>query len=192
MLLVQQGDFDAFEQLMNKYRRPVLNLVYRFVADASEAEDIAQAVFIQVFKAADRYRISAKFSTWLFTIARNLSLNEIRRRKRHPADSLDAESKDDETQQARQFPDTRMSAPHEDAINRELLAVIQATLEELPEPQRTAIVLYQEQQLPYDEISKILGVSLAAVKSLIHRGREVLKARIKPYLASGEWKKSSL
>ena len=92
MLRVKQGDAEAFEELVEKYKRPVLNLVYRMIGDPTEAEDLAQNVFVQVFRSADRYRVSAKFSTWLFTIARNLCLNEIRRRKRHPADSLDAPS----------------------------------------------------------------------------------------------------
>src|SRR4051812_2318588 len=89
MLLVKQGDAHAFEQLVDKYKQPVMNFVYRSLPDATEAEDLAQHVFLQVFKSAHRYEPSARFSTWLFTIARNLCLNEIRRRIRHPADSLD-------------------------------------------------------------------------------------------------------
>ena len=92
MLRVKQGDMDAFEELVEKYKQPVMNIVYRTVPDATEAEDIAQHVFVQVYKSAHRYEISAKFSTWLFTIARNLSLNEIRRRSwtailTHPVES---------------------------------------------------------------------------------------------------------
>src|SRR5689334_17500100 len=90
MLRVKQGDFAAFSELVDKYKQSVLNLVYRMIRDATEAEDLSQVVFLQVFKSAHRYEISAKFSTWLFTIARNLCLNEIRRRSRHRADSLDA------------------------------------------------------------------------------------------------------
>ena len=191
MLLVQQGDVAAFEVLMDRYKRPVLNLVYRFIRDAIEAEDIAQAVFIQAYKAADRYRLTAKFSTWIFTIARNLSLNEIRRRKRHPADSLDADPSGEESRESRQIPDAGAKTPLESTVDRELVEVIEATLDELPEQQRSAIVLYQEQGLPYEEIGAILGVSLSAVKSMIHRGREILKSRIKPYLSEGNWKKKS-
>src|SRR3954466_12851659 len=96
MLRVKQGDRDAFEELVEKYKQPVMNLVFRTLRDATEAEDLAQHVFIQVYKSAHRYEVSAKFSTWLFTIARNLCLNEIRRRSRHPADSLDQRSPDDD------------------------------------------------------------------------------------------------
>src|SRR5689334_454189 len=96
MLRVKQGDRAAFETLVEKYKHPVMNLVYRTVPDATEAEDLAQHVFLQVWKSAHRYEVSAKFSTWVFTIARNLSLNEIRRRSRHPAESLDQTSPDDD------------------------------------------------------------------------------------------------
>src|SRR6266511_4371890 len=102
MLRVREGDFDAFEQLVEKYKQPVMNLVYRTLPDATEAEDLAQHVFLQVYKSAHRYEVSAKFSTWLFTIARNLCLNEIRRRSRHPAESLDETFADNEDQPIRQ------------------------------------------------------------------------------------------
>src|SRR6185295_14352695 len=84
MLRVREGDRSAFELLVEKYKQPVINLVARTIGDVTEAEDIAQHVFVQVYKSAHRYEVTAKFSTWLFTIARNLSLNEIRRRSRHP------------------------------------------------------------------------------------------------------------
>src|SRR5687767_3284711 len=87
MLRVREGDTIAFETLVDKYKQPVINLVFRILQDVTEAEDIAQHVFVQVHKNAARYEVTAKFSTWLFTIARNLCLNEIRRRQRHPAQS---------------------------------------------------------------------------------------------------------
>src|ERR1051325_2156116 len=95
MLRVKRGDRQAFEELVNKYKQPVTNVIYRTLGDATEAEDLAQNVFLQVYKSADRYRVEAKSSTWLYTIARNLCLNEIRRRSRHPADSLDSLTADD-------------------------------------------------------------------------------------------------
>src|SRR5438094_7900440 len=96
MLRVKEGDRDAFEMLVEKYKQPVMNLAYRTISDATEAEDLAQHVFLQVYKSAHRYEVSAKFSTWIFTIARNLCLNEIRRRSRHPAESLDEGSAENE------------------------------------------------------------------------------------------------
>src|SRR5258708_2747136 len=92
MLRVKRGDMVAFEELVDKYKQPVIHLAYRSLKDSTEAEDLAQNVFVQVFKSAHRYQVSAKFSTWLFTIARNLCLNEVRRRSRHQAESIDAAS----------------------------------------------------------------------------------------------------
>ena len=89
MLRVKEGDLSAYETLVEKFKQPVMNLVYRLINDIDEAEDIAQNVFVQVWKTRERYEPASKFTTWLFTIARNLGLNEIRRRTRHPADSLD-------------------------------------------------------------------------------------------------------
>jgi RNA polymerase sigma-70 factor (ECF subfamily) len=185
MLRVKQGDAEAFEELVEKYKRPVLNLVYRMIGDPTEAEDLAQNVFVQVFKSADRYRVSAKFSTWLFTIARNLCLNEIRRRKRHPADSLDAPTLNDE--EPRQYQDQKTAAPGENLAESELISKIEEAVHDLPENQRTALLLFRDRELAYEDISEVIGCSLSATKSLIHRARETLKARLKPYLKKGEW-----
>src|SRR6476659_179553 len=136
MLRVKQGDTAAFTELVEKYKQPVINMIYRTLRDATEAEDLAQNVFVQVYKSADRYRISAKFSTWLFTIARNLCLNEIRRRSRHPAESLDAPHPEREDQPLQQFEDTRTFGPTEAALHGELEQKIQQALAELPENQR--------------------------------------------------------
>ena len=187
MLRVKQGDGDAFAQLVDKYKQPVVNLVYRMLRDATEAEDVAQTVFIQVYKSAHRYQVASKFSTWLFTIARNLCLNEIRRRSRHPAESIDAPHSEKEDQPAQQYEDKSNPGAGERLLAGELEAKIQEALNSLPENQRTAILLCRQEDLSYEEISKIIGCSVSATKSLIFRGRETLKERLKPYLRSGEW-----
>lgn len=187
MLRVKKGDEAAFEELVDKYKQPVLNVVYRILRDATEAEDLAQNVFVQVFKSADRYRVEAKFSTWLFTIARNLCLNELRRRSRHPADSLEAAGDTQEDHPARQFEDKASVSAPDQLLREELTAKVEDALASLPENQRTAILLFKEKEMSYDEISRILDCSLSATKSLIHRGREALKQKLKPYLRSGTW-----
>jgi RNA polymerase sigma-70 factor (ECF subfamily) len=187
MKRVTQGDQRAFEELVDKYKQPVFNMIYRTLPDAAEAEDLAQAVFVQVYKSAARYRVEAKFTTWLFTIARNLCLNELRRRSRHPAASLDAATEPDEEGVARQFEDNRNVAAPDRLIHDELVAKVSEALKDLPENQRTAILLYQEEEKSYEEIADILGASLSATKSLIHRARETLKHRLKPYLKTGAW-----
>jgi RNA polymerase sigma-70 factor (ECF subfamily) len=187
MLRVKGGDVRAFEELVGKYKQPIVNLMYRMIRDLDEAEDLAQNVFIRLFQSAPRYEVSAKFSTWIFTIARHLCLNEIRRRGRHPSESLEASQAESEEQAPRQFQDTRdISAPHA-FLQAELEAKIQQALAELPAKQRLAIVLCREEELSYEQIARVLGCSLSAAKSLIHRGRDSLKQKLKPYLQSGAW-----
>jgi RNA polymerase sigma-70 factor (ECF subfamily) len=187
MLAVQGGDRGAFAELVGKYRQPIYNFILRTVRDETEAEDLTQNTFVQVWKSAARYGVKARFSTWLYTIARNLCLNEIRRRSRHPADSLDAASAD-EDHPAPQHVD-RSAAPATDALlHGELEQKLAEALADLPENQRTAILLCQQEELSYEEIAAVLGCSLSATKSLIFRGRETLKLRLKAYLRTGEWK----
>jgi RNA polymerase sigma-70 factor, ECF subfamily len=187
MLRVKQGDTAAFAVLVEKYKQPVMNLAFRTLRDATEAEDLAQTVFLQAFKSAGRYQTTAKFSTWLFTIARNLCLNEIRRRSRHPAESLDAPHPEHEDQPLHQFEDHKASAAPDTLLHGELEQKISEALADLPENQRTAILLCRQDELSYEEIAEVLGCSLSATKSLIHRGRETLKQRLKPYLRTGAW-----
>jgi RNA polymerase sigma-70 factor (ECF subfamily) len=187
MLRVKQGDTVAFTQLVEKYKQPVLNLAYRTLRDETEAEDLAQTTFVQAWKSAARYQPSAKFSTWIFTIARNLCLNEIRRRHRHPAESLDQTRDDAEDQPLHQVEDRRTSAAPEDLLRGELERKVDEALSVLPENQRTALLLCRQEELSYEEIAEVLGCSLSATKSLIHRARETIKARLKPYLQSGVW-----
>jgi RNA polymerase sigma-70 factor, ECF subfamily len=184
----QQGDLSAFEELVERYKQPIVNLVGRTLGDAIEAEDLAQMVFVQVFKSAHRYQPSARFSTWIYTIARNLCLNELRRRSRHPAEPLDAPTPEAETQHTpRQFEDPRTTSPPDSLLQLELQQKIEEALQALPENQRTAILLCREQDLSYEEIAAILGITLSATKSLIHRGRETLKQKLKPYIRTGVW-----
>ncbi len=184
---IKYGDREAFEELVARFRQPVMNLVMRTVPDTTEAEDLAQAVFVQIYKAAGRYKPTAKVSTWIFTIARNLSLNEIRRRKRHPADSMDAQLAGSDSDYGRQFEDRSVCSPGNDALQSELGKLVDEAVRDLPENQRTAILLCREGDLSYDAIAEIMETSLSSVKSLIFRGRETLKKRLKPYLRTGSW-----
>ena len=187
MLRVKCGDRSAFTELVQKWRHPVIGFVYRTLPDPDESEDLAQATFVQLWKTADRYQPNARFASFLFTIARNLCLNEIRRRSRHPASSLDETAPDDESQALRLIEDARQLPANTEIVREELFLKVEEALRDLPEKQRTALFLCREGELSYDEIAAVLGTSLQATKSLIHRAREVLKARLKPYLDSGEW-----
>jgi len=187
-LRVKQGDMGAFAELVDKYKQPVMNLAYWMLRDATEAEDLAQGVFVQVFKSADRYRSSSRFTTWLYTIVRNLCLNEIRRRERRRLESIEAPQAGREDQPPPQFEDTQTASPPERLLHGELEAKIEQALAELPEPQRLAMALCRQEDVSYEEIASVLGCSLPATKTIIHRARAKLKARLKPYLQSGAWR----
>lgn len=187
MLRVKRGDMAAFESLVEKFKQPVMGLVVRTLRDPDEAEDIAQAVFVQVYKSRDRYEASAKFSTWLFTIARNFCLNEIRRRVRHPADALDQPLAGSDETTGSLIPDASVRDAGDESLRGELERKVDEAVRDLPELQRTALLLCREEDVSYEEIADVLGTSLSATKSLIHRARETLKARLKPYLQTGAW-----
>ena len=187
MLRAKQGDGMAFTKLIEKYKQPVMNLAFRTFRDLTEAEDLAQNVFVQAWKSAPRYEPTAKFFTWLFTIARNLCLNEIRRRTRHPAESLDQTRDGSNDQPLYQIEDQRVVLAADELLRDELVEKVDTALTSLPENQRTALLLCREEELSYEEIAAVLGCSLSATKSLIHRARETLKLKLKPYLQSGVW-----
>ncbi len=187
MLRVKHGDMAAFESLVEKFKQPVMGLVHRTLRDADEAEDIAQAVFVQVYKSRDRYQASARFTTWLFTITRNFCLNEIRRRVRHPAEALDQPLAGSDDTAGSLIPDASIRDAGDQSLSGELERKVDEAVRDLPELQRTALLLCREEDVSYDDIAKVLGTSLSATKSLIHRARETLKARLKPYIQTGEW-----
>lgn len=186
MLRVQRGDLAAFAELVEKHRQSVVNFVGRTLHDPAESEDIAQAVFVQVFKAAARYTVTARFRTWLFTIARNLCLNELRRRARHRTESLDLDP-DENPGAYRPEPVARAPLADDALLQQELAAKIEEAIRALPEKQRTALLLCRADELSYEEIARVLGCSVSATKSIIHRGRETIKLVLKPYLRDGTW-----
>jgi len=174
------GDMAAFEQLVEVHQRRVVGTVAKMIGDDQDAEDIAQQVFLRVWKSAANYRPSAKFTTWLFTITRNLVFNELRRRKRHPTDSIDAE--ENAHHPSKSVRETETGNPDRAFLQREMQEAIQAAIDELPEPQRLAIVLRRYEDLPYEEIAEVLNLSVSAVKSLLFRARSQLRTSLARYL----------
>jgi RNA polymerase sigma-70 factor (ECF subfamily) len=182
MLRVREGDTDALRELIERHQRAVINTIHRAIGDANEAEDLAQRVFVQVYRSAKRYKPTAKFTTWLFTITRNTILNEHRRRSRHPAESLDAMQDPGDADTAGWQPaDTSVRDPAQEAVERELQEKIKEAVQELPETQRTAVILCRYQGLSYEEIAEVLGCSVSATKSLLHRARLTLKDKLRGY-----------
>lgn len=178
MLRVKDGDMEAFEALVEIHQSAVIGTVAKMLGGASEAEDIAQQVFIRVWKSAARYKPQAKFTTWLFTITRNLVFNESRRRKRKPTVSVEER----EEEYHIMVSDSEAPSPSDDLIQSELEKTIDAAIQDLPEKQRMAVVLRRYEELPYDEIAKVLSMSVPAVKSLLFRARAQLKESLQKYL----------
>lgn len=184
MVKVSQGDLRAYQELVEKYKGPVINTIYKMIGDASEAEDIAQNVFIQIYKAAPRYQPNAKFTTWMFTIVRNLSLNEIRRRGVHKLDSLQGSQSPDESERPDpQYADHKAKDSYQVAEQNELERAIDEAIASLPENQRTALILRRYEDMPYEDIAKVLNASVPATKSIIFRAREAMKEKLREYLA---------
>ena len=178
MLRVARGDTGALELLIGAHQSRVVGTIAKMLGDESEAEDIAQQVFIRVWTSAARYQPSAKFTTWLFKITRNLVFNELRRRKRHPATALEHESEEHHFQ----APDQQAKAPDVSMLDGEMHAAIQQAINSLPELQRMAIVLRRYEDMPYEEIAEVLKLSVPAVKSILFRARAELRERLQRYL----------
>ncbi|MEO6848176.1 MAG: sigma-70 family RNA polymerase sigma factor [Chthoniobacterales bacterium] len=178
MLRVRDGDLDSFHALVVRYQYRVVGTVTRMLGSEDEAEDIAQQVFLRVWKSASTYKHQAKFNTWLMTITRNLVFNEIRRRKRHPTQSLNEEFDD----RPKQYEDATSPSPSDQIQEVELQMAIDAAIESLPEQQRMAVVLRRYEDLSYDEIAKILSTSVSAVKSILFRARIELRDKLQKYL----------
>ncbi|MEO6054455.1 MAG: sigma-70 family RNA polymerase sigma factor [Chthoniobacterales bacterium] len=179
MMLVKDGDLDAFHALVTNYQYRVVGTVTRMLGNEEGSEDIAQQVFLRVWKSAKTYKPKAKFNTWLMTITRNLVFNEIRRRTRHPTQPLDAEHDD---RPAQQYEDTVTPSPADQMEQKELQAAVDAAIAALPEQQRMAVVLRRYEELSYEEIAEILSTSVSAVKSMLFRARAELREHLQKYL----------
>jgi RNA polymerase sigma-70 factor (ECF subfamily) len=180
MGLASGGDMAAFEQLVERHQRMVIGTVGRMLGTNCDAEDIAQQVFVRVWKNVKKYEPRAKFTTWLLKITRNLVFNELRRRSRHPAVPLQSETDEEE----RPLKDEQAVAPDSALLDHELQEAVDAAIAELPETQRMAVILRRYEELSYEEIAEALDQSVSAVKSLLFRARTELRESLKRYLSS--------
>ena len=177
MVSIASGDTLAFRELVERHQSLVIATVTRMIGSA-EAEDLAQQVFLNVWRSAPRWRPEAKFTTWLLTIAKRLVFNESRRRGR--ARLIPQPREPDE-----HLPDHPDGTPGPDQqlLGKELHMAIQTALASLPEKERLAVILRRYEEMPYEEIAVVLSLSLPAVKSLLFRARNTLREKLEPYLA---------
>jgi RNA polymerase sigma-70 factor, ECF subfamily len=178
MVRVGQGDHAAFRELVEKHQHAVVGTVAKMLGNPADAEDIAQQVFLRIWRHARRYRPEAKFTTYLFTITRNLVFNESRRRSRRKEVSSD-EREENSHHQIEADPRAR---PDSELLKIELQEAVDTAINLLPEAQRMAVVLRRYEQMPYEDIASVLGLSVSAVKSLLFRARTTLRESLRNYM----------
>lgn len=188
MMALKEGDDSAFAELVERHQSRILTLIYRFVSNEAEAEDLAQEVFLRVYRTRHRYEPKARFSTWLYRIAANISLNALRSRSRRRNISVPLAADNDETQEGRssqRVEDHRIAAPGARLDSAEMRGQIREAIDALPENQKVAVILNKYEDMSYDDIASVMGCSTMAVKSLLARARNNLRERLEYYVETG-------
>jgi RNA polymerase sigma-70 factor, ECF subfamily len=179
MLRVKEGDERAFEQLVELHQNAVIGTATRMLGSAEDGHDVAQQLFVRIWRSAPRYEPTAKFTTWMFTILRNLVFNELRKRVRRKEVSLDEPIHEEQT---REMPDLSVATADLTLERKELEAALDRAIASLPEKSRMAVILRRHEETPYEELCAILGMTLPAVKSLLFRARTELRKQLAHYL----------
>jgi RNA polymerase sigma-70 factor, ECF subfamily len=183
MIAVRDDKPGAFEELVEKYQQRLVAVLHHLVGQAHEAEDLAQEVFLRVYKARKKYRARAKFSTWLFTIANNLASNSLRNRLRKPVVPLaTSDSGPLGPRPAERLAADRGERPSGQMRTKEMADIVRRALDELNERQRTAVILNKFEEMSYAEIAEVMGLSTKAIKSLLNRARTNLREALKDYV----------
>ncbi len=182
MLAFKAGDESAFVRLVERNQARVFATVSRFVGQAATAEDLVQEVFLRVFRTAKRYKATARFSTWLYRIAVNLSLNAIRSSSKLRLVPL--ESQDEDSDWRGEIPDEQAIEPDEALDGAELGEAVRRAVDKLPETQKIATILHRYEHMSYEEVAQVLECSTMAVKSLLSRARMNLRESLKRFLKS--------
>lgn len=182
MLRVKIGDQAAFDYLVAKYRRPMVSFMYRMARNVAAAEDLAQEVFLRVYRSRGNYEASAKFTTWLYRIATNLAVNHARdTRHERPEVTVSLDEPDEESGTSFELPDGNLTA-EQAMVRRERLLAIRRKVEALPEQQRLAVIMHKYQQMDYKQIAQVLKKSESATKSLLFRAYETLREQLKEFV----------
>jgi RNA polymerase sigma-70 factor, ECF subfamily len=183
MLRVRDGDREAFQELVELYQQRLVAVMHHLVGNSQEAEDLAQEVFLRVYRSRQKYRARSKFSTWLFTIANNLALNALRSRQRRPVVQLDVhDSGPLGPRPAEQLVQDHHEAPGHNLQQEELAVIVRKALDQLNERQRMAVVLNKFEDMNYAEIADVMGLTTKGVKSLLNRARTNLRVLLTDYI----------
>ena len=182
MLRAKAGDQSAFDYLVQKYRRPIVSFMYRMARNAAVAEDLAQEVFLRVYRSRASYEASAKFTTWLYRIATNLAVNHARdTRHERPEVTVSLDEPDEESGTTLELPDAALTA-EQSMVRRERMMAIRSKVEALPKQQRLAVIMHKYQQMDYKQIAEVLKKSESATKSLLFRAYETLREQLKEFV----------
>lgn len=187
MLALQAGDEGAFTVLVDRHRDDVVNLTFRYLGNRADADDLAQEIFLRVYRARLGWRPEAKFTTWLYRVAVNACLNEVRSRKSRPthrAASIGAGAGDEPA--LPEMRDARSITPVEAVQREEMFGVVRRAVDALPERQRLALLLNKFHGQSYEELAAALELSVPAVKSLLVRARESVREAVEPYFTKEE------
>ena len=188
MKLCQQGDEGAFEVLFQRYESPALSFIHRLIGDQSRTEALGQEAFLRIFKDAKSYQYPRSFTTWFYTIVRNLCKNELRWRSRHPTVSIEENidhserSGSDHSARIADFLKSESTDPLDRMVSREMNQKLEMALKALPDLEREILILNRFQRLKYREISEIVGVPISTVRARIYSALECLRKSIKDYL----------
>lgn len=187
MRLVAKEDEEAFRLLVERHQNVVYGTIAKMLGDPVEAEDLAQQVFLRVYRAAKTYQPSAQFRTWLFTIVRNLVLNEYRRRQRAWLQPLPSPDDDPESASyGAELSDKNAKSPAQHSLDQEMMGTIDRAILALPDQQRLAVILRRYDEVSYEEIAAVLKTTVPATKSLLFRARETLRISLQSYLGDKE------
>ena len=180
---IREGDEDAFQELVRRYRNPITNYVYRMIDDYDRAVDLSQETFVRVYMSVDRYQATYSFSTYIYRIAHNLAITELRQRKRRRLIPLPTFFSDKESEEIEvELPDERQIQADAALIADERRAAVTRAIASLPEKYRAPLVLCDLEEKSYDEIAEVLGLPTGTVKSRINRARNLLKEKLRDFI----------
>jgi RNA polymerase sigma-70 factor (ECF subfamily) len=182
MVELQAGRDGALSDLIARWQRPLLSFTYRYTQNQADSADVVQETFVRVYQSRDRYRPQGRVSTWLFTIAANLCRNCARWRKRHPTIPLDFAVSDasgvESCTERDWLEDERAERPGASLVEQEKVEAVKSAISDLPHDLKTALLLFQYEELSYQEIAEVVGCSVKAVETRLYRARHQLKKRL--------------